>query len=326
MAKKKKKANEKKKEIKLRVPKLPKINPWMASTIALVILSAILIILPFNCPTTGGALSAEEASNRAVDYINNNLLRQGQTAELINVSEKNGLYNLKLKIGARTFDSYVTKDGSLLFPSAIELTEVEETPSQPEAFDAPDREKPTAMLFVMSFCPYGQQAEKAMKPVVDLLGNKAKIEPHYIVSVSGDTVNSLHGEYEAKEDMRQACVWREYGQTVFWEYVSYINDNCDKSNLNTCWKDAATSANINVTKVEECVETKGLSLMKEEEELADQHRVTGSPTLIINGQKYTGSRTPEAFKQAICSGFITEPEECSQQLSSTGGSPSGGCA
>lgn len=41
-------------------------------------------------------------------------------------------------------------------------------------------DKPELKFFVMSFCPYGNQMEDALRPVFDLLKNKADITPHYI--------------------------------------------------------------------------------------------------------------------------------------------------
>lgn len=47
--------------------------------------------------------------------------------------------------------------------------------------------KPVLEFYVMSFCPYGNMMETTLKPVFDLLGNKAEIRPRYIFSkISGD--------------------------------------------------------------------------------------------------------------------------------------------
>jgi hypothetical protein len=253
----------------------------------------------------------EEVSNKTIDYINKYLLSGQATANLTSVQEVNGLYNLKFTISGRAYDSYITKDGSLLFPSAVDMTQTPQvTTTVPATFEPQKTDKPVAQLYVMSFCPYGIQAETGMKPVVDLLGSKASIEPHFIVSISGDTVSSLHGDYEAKEDMRQACIWKNYGQAIFWNYVDYINKNCNSGNIDTCWKDAAKAAKVDVTKIDSCSKTEGLTLMKAEAALSNKNGVSGSPTLIINGATYNGDRTPEAYKQAICSAFITPPSEC----------------
>ena len=78
--------------------------------------------------------------------------------------------------------------------------------------------RPSVELFVMSFCPYGVQAENAMGPVVDLLGSKADIKIRFIATVNGatpDTVRSLHGLSEAKEDLRQLCIMRSGWEFAF---------------------------------------------------------------------------------------------------------------
>ena len=49
------------------------------------------------------------------------------------------------------------------------------TPEQTPSQEITKTDKPNVELFVMSFCPYGVQAETAMKPVVDLLGDSADI-------------------------------------------------------------------------------------------------------------------------------------------------------
>ena len=187
----------------------------------------------------------------------------------------------------------------------------------------------------MSFCPYGIQAENAMKPVVDLLGSKADIQVRFIANVGGttpDTVQSLHGAPEAQEDFRQACIMKYYDQKTFWKYLMTINANCsskyrDATAYETCWKDAAKAAGIDTSKIDTCSKgAEGVSLLKADADLSSSKGVSGSPTLLINGVRYSGARTSDAFKEGICNAFNTKPSECSQQLSTTGTAASGGCA
>lgn len=42
---------------------------------------------------------------------------------------------------------------------------------------------------------------------------------------------------------------------------------------------------------------------------------------MINDKEVRLTRSPEAFKQAICQAFITPPEECNQTLSTEIASP-----
>ena len=54
-------------------------------------------------------------------------------------------------------------------------------------FDADDTEKPELDFYVMSFCPYGNEIETILRPVFDLLGDKATIKPRYIFEkIEGD--------------------------------------------------------------------------------------------------------------------------------------------
>jgi glutaredoxin len=353
-----------------KVSRFSKMNKWMIVSLILAI-TLIGAVIYFNSGVTGmtvaGSLTPTEAAEKAVKFINGNLVETG-TASLISAGEYKDMYSFNFSYQGKNFTFYLTKDGSNMFlasPLDItkELPKAEEQTQQPTEVQKTD--KPSVQLFVMAFCPYGIQAENAMKPVVDLLGSKASIEPHFIVNAFSNEneitkyvedikknnpqssitveqvkanslkltidgkdayINSLHGGYEAKEDIRQACIWKNYGQAIFWTYVNYINSNCNKNNIDTCWKDAANTAKITTSEIESCVTNEGLILMKNEEALSNQNQVSGSPTLLINGVTYSGARTSDAYKDGICNAFTTEPSECSKTLSSSASAASGGCA
>ncbi len=306
--------------------KIPKFNYWILISVVLAIVLILSLIQGWSV-SGKTSLSANETAQKAIDYINNNLVQSGYSVTLLSVEDLKSVYKVTTLYQGSEIPVYISKDGSYLFLSAYDTSEnIGQTNNTETPEEIPKTDKPTVQLYVMSFCPYGIQAENIMKPVVDLLGAKATIETHYIVSVSGTTVSSLHGDYEATEDMRQACIWKYYDQATLWKYLSYLNSNCNKNNLDTCWKDAAKNASVDTVKIGTCVTNEGLTLMKVEEALSSQNGVSGSPTLIINGVTYSGSRTSEAYKQAICSAFTTQPSECSQTLSSSGSSTaSGGC-
>ena len=326
--------------------KIPKISPWAFSTLALLIILAIfLAYTPSNTPSITGrvvepTMSAEEAANKAIDYINKYLLRGQGTATLISVEEENNLYHAKLRIAGRTYDSYITMDGTLLFPSAINLTQTPEMPTrEPQAeFDAPDREKPNVKFFVMSYCPFGNQAEKGLEPVYRLLKDKVEWEPHYVIYsdyASGypdyclDEENkycSMHGIQELNEDVRELCMWKYIDHDLWWDFLMKVNDECNSRNVDTCWEPIAKELGIDTEKIKECQEKEAIDLLAKEVELNQKYGVRGSPTVFINDERYSGARTPEAYKKAICSGFINPPEECQQILSgSTTGTGTGRC-
>lgn len=66
-------------------------------------------------------LSTNEISEKVINFINENILQGQAAASLIEIVEENGLYKVKIKIGEEEFDSYVTKDGKLLFPQVIDM-------------------------------------------------------------------------------------------------------------------------------------------------------------------------------------------------------------
>lgn len=54
--------------------------------------------------------------------------------------------------------------------------------------------KPELQFYVMSFCPYGNQIENVIRPVFDLIGDKADLKPQYIFDkVEGDLATFCQG-------------------------------------------------------------------------------------------------------------------------------------
>jgi hypothetical protein len=214
-------------------------------------------------------------------------------------------------------------------PAPVQTVKTTVPPAAPQKSS-----RPTVDLYVMSFCPYGVQAETAMKPVAALLGTKADFRVHYIVTVKNSTlegIQSLHGPQEAKEDLRQLCVMKYYPDR-FWAYIEGINAQCypgyrDAAGLDRCWRNVSSALGIDAGTVTSCAYgSEGLAMLREDAQIATEKRITGSPTLQTNSQTYAGQRTPEAYKQAVCDRFINPPPECATNLSGLpAGQASGSC-
>lgn len=74
---------------------------------------------------------------------------------------------------------------------------------------------------------------------------------------------------------------------------------------------------VDSSRIESCVETKGLTFVQEEFDLCQEHKVSGSPTIFINDNsgdpaKILGNRSVESFKKIICCAFNTPPSECGE--------------
>jgi glutaredoxin len=315
-----------------------KVNLWMITTAVLGIAFLIVLVLFLQSGGSGSPVTNSDAQvcgARMIDYINNNFVQPGTEATFENAVERNGVYQINTTYQDNTISVYATTDCSLLFLDYVDVKNITPTPTATATpVQTPIQSAvPTVDLYVMSFCPYGVQAENSMQPVVDLLGAKADFNVLYIASVQGsniDSVSSLHGLNEAKEDARQLCIMQNYS-AQFWSYLTQVNNQCypvasNATALDACWKSVATGLGMDVSAIEACAYgPDGIALLRGDEAKVNQYGVTGSPTLFINGQKYTGTRTPEAFKTAICDAFQTMPAECSTNLSSDVTPASGSC-
>jgi len=278
-----------------------------------------------------GALSIEEATEKAMNYINSNLLDGGIQASLLESKSESGVYSIKIEIEEREYLSYITKDGKVLFLQGMEIPDENPTSSGVAKRDVPD-----VQLFVMSFCSFGNQAEEIMMNVVNLLGNKANIELHYVIysNYAGGGKDyclddeakycSMHGIQELNQGIRELCV-QKYQKDKLWDFIKQVNANCNYQDVDSCWDSIARGVGVDVDMVKKCENEEGLAMAEQELQLNKKYGITGSPQLVINDEEYNGSRSAEAYKTAICEGFNALPNECSQTLSNDGGNTSGGC-
>jgi len=100
-----------------------------------------------------------------------------------------------------------------------------------------------------------------------------------------------------------------------------VNARCypvykNATQLESCQKSVTATRGIDNQKIESCAGgSEGLALLSADEAITKNYKVTGSPTILINGQRYSGLRTAEAYKEGICARFQTPPAECSVNLS-----------
>ena len=267
-----------------------------------------------------GGESKDDLAKKGIDYINNSIL-SGQKAALVSSSEESGLVKMKISIGGSEFDSYMSKDGKLLFPEAIKLddgankTAGSPTEQQPEKTceDLVKSDKPELGAYIVSQCPFGLQMQRVLADVIksapSLAGN---IKVRYIGSISDGKVISMHGDKEAQENLKQICI-RDEQASKYWDYISCYMKAGDADRC-------LTSTGIDKNKLSGCTtdSNRGLVYAKEDFDLSSKYEIQGSPTLILDGQKISefnfGGRTSESIKNLICCGSKTQPSVCSQRL------------
>lgn len=321
------------------------LNVWKVSTIAVIIILGIVLVFSFGpggMAVTGKAtsVSSKAAADKAIKYINDNLVSPGTTATFVNVTEENGLYKITTNYQDQDISIYSSLDGKYLFLSPpLDMDKVIET-TQPTTTEVTKSDRPQVDVFVMSYCPYGLQMEKAVIPAWELLKGKADITIRFVDY-------SMHGKKEIDENTRQYCIQKEQSD----KFIAYLKcftgeDNfakclaqasIDTAKLNACV--ASTDSEFNITGLYNDQSTwSGGSYPQYNvnTDLNSRYGVQGSPTLVINGKTVSANRSPEAIKEVICSAFNTPPSECQQTLSSdqtssgfgggSGTTSGGGCA
>lgn len=124
-----------------------------------------------------GQLSTEEAGNKVIDFINNNLLRgQTQQASLIGIVEENGIYKINFEVEGQEIEWRASKDGKFVFPQFIDLEEVEEpveeTATTIGRFSVSSDDicledgKPIIYFFGSESCPHCQWEHPVMEQVM----------------------------------------------------------------------------------------------------------------------------------------------------------------
>jgi len=167
-------------------------------------------ILTYSCPKEKTeekeTLEPQKAVEKVLNYLNKNL-KGIATAELIGeVEEKEGLYNFKIKIKEEEFLAYLTKNGKLLFPQAIDLEK------EIESKESPDEEKTTIGYFSVSKDDICKEEDK---PIIYFFGasncpyclwEKPVIEK---VIKKFERFVSFHNNMDARADME---IFSKYSQ------------------------------------------------------------------------------------------------------------------
>jgi len=281
--------------------------------IAIIIFFSVILVQNFGnienrtseIPTGLAILSPNDVANKVLSYINKNLIDPGSKASFVRVEEISGIYRIITEYRGVEIPVYATKDGKMLFLSKpVSLSPCETLVKS---------ESPKLEAFVVSYCPFGLQMLRILNEIVKNIPELENyIEVRYIGGISDGKIISMHGEKEAEENLRQICI-REEQENKFWAYIScFIKDG----NASRCLNEAK----IDVEKLRACMqdENRGLKYAEKDFELQNNYRVSGSPTLVLNGERVSefefGGRTANAVKTLLCCGFVNPPKYCSQNL------------
>jgi len=311
---------EEKNQIEISKTFIKKTWPWVALAIVVMVAGYYYFYGQKIVPS----LTLEQAKIKAEEFINKNLMQGGATAAINQVVEENGLYKISLNVNGQEYTSFMTRDGKKFFTSGIDIEAAQKeagAAQNQQAQDVPKTEKPSVELFVMSYCPYGTQAEKGILPVISLLGDKIDFKLKFVNYL-------MHGEKEMVENLRQYCIENQEPQ----KFNNYLSCFLKAGDTQSC----LALEKIEADKLAGCEQSTDAKFKIKQSFLdknswqnsnyppfvifdADnqKYNVQGSPTLIINGTTVATSRDPESLKKAVCGAFVNEPEACKTALSST---------
>ncbi|MGE0793349.1 MAG: DsbA family protein [Candidatus Woesearchaeota archaeon] len=190
-----------------------------------------------------------------------------------------------------------------------------------EKLECREEIKNNLQVFIMSDCPYGKEAIKALAPVLEAMP-ELTYDINYIVSDMGDgTFRSLHGDYEVEEDIRQLCALNQ-DKDKFFAYTLCRSENGVN---NVDWNDCAVEAELDKTALEECVTGDlGKELLSENSKIAESLGIGASPTWIANNRYQFGGITSDVVQSNICQ-YNIDLEGCDAVVSSESAVPAGQC-
>lgn len=185
---------------------------------------------------------------------------------------------------------------------------------------SPKSDKPKIDLFIMTYCPYGLQAQKGFLPMLRDFSKVADVNIKFVGYI-------MHGQKEADENVVQYCIQKEQKD----KYVAYL-----ECFLKAEWKwaECQKTAKLDTAKLNVCI-TKAKTDFKVQEEIDNAQKagkqypafninweeakafwVQGSPTLVINWTIVEAWRSPKDYKDAICNAFNNQPAECKKEYDS----------
>ena len=150
--------------------------------------------------------------------------------------------------------------------------------------------KPQVELFVMSFCPFGVQAEEELLPFIAKYGDAVDFKLRFIANFAeGDTSDelkftSLHGEVEVIENLRQIAISQLYPDQFF-DYLL-----CRAEHLESAWTQCAEKVELDINRVNQAVESEQIrQRFAFDIQRSTALGIRSSPTLVIDGRVISGS-------------------------------------
>lgn len=171
-------------------------------------------------------------------------------------------------------------------------------------------------LFVMSMCPYGVTAERALKDFLEVVKG-VNVSIHFIASENPDgTFSSLHGAKEVEEDIRQVCIMK-YHPTKYFDYMWCQADYyLSGKDISTTYQDCLQNNSIDPIIIKKCVEgNEGKELLRENIKLTESLGIGASPTWLGNNKYIFSGLDAATIQKNFCA--YNNVSGCEKQITTT---------
>ncbi len=287
------------------------------------ILSLIIgFLIGYALGTASPILDKKVAEN----VLKNELVRPGTEISIKDAKNAGFIDELTLEVNGKEDKLYVSPDGKVFYQKIYESKDAGAKKDAQNAASGPvvskKTDKPKVELFVMSYCPFGTQMEKAYLPAIKALGDSIDAKVKFVNY-------AMHGAKEVNENVLQYCLEKEKPE----KFNDYLACFLDKGKSDACLK----TLGIKKEELKSCIDAtnKEFSIQKDlndkstylsgrypkfkiHDDLNKKYGVEGSPTLVVNGQKIDrAGRNPQAVLDIICSAFTDDkkPKACKEKLS-----------
>ncbi|MBT4936188.1 thioredoxin domain-containing protein [Candidatus Woesearchaeota archaeon] len=259
-----------------------------------------------NTVTGDATLSLSEAEQKALTYVNTNLLQPPFTAEVEGSKELNQLYLVTLSVAGQAVDSYVTKDGTLFFPQGFDLTGdvIVDVNDEPQNLGSPvdvrvdddavkgSADAPVTIIEFSDYeCPFcGKYVQETYPQIVTEYIDTGKVQYVFRDFPLDFHQNAQKASEAAECAGEQGKYWDMHDQL-------FANQNLlDVDNL----KRYALNLGLDTDEFDTCLDS-GSMEAEVQKDMADGQKagVSGTPAFFINGKMISGAQPFSAFKTEI---------------------------
>jgi len=147
------------------------------------------------------SLTADEAKNKAIDYLNKNMVAPGTKATVKSIEDKGNVYEVAILYQGKDAKVYITKDGEYLLFNAVNMSQeiITVTPTAvPTSQETPEYSTVELQKFIdcldqAGTVIYGAKWCGYCKQLVSMLGGYDIVDPIYVECTENEELCNKEG-------------------------------------------------------------------------------------------------------------------------------------